>query len=103
MNQDFSQLVYNCVRIIPLGKVTTFSQIAIVCGEKKSTKKVIKAIKNTPNPVDLPVHRVVCSSGRLAPYYVFGNKRWQKRQLLLEGVEINKGKVDLSKYGFIYW
>ena len=45
MNQDFSQLVYNCVRIIPLGKVTTFSQIAIVCGEKKSTKKVIKAIK----------------------------------------------------------
>lgn len=70
MNKEFVFAVYDLVKLIPLGKVTTFSQIAGACGEKTAINSVIYAIKQNPSPETIPCHRVVTSSGAL-PFYVF--------------------------------
>jgi len=44
-------------------------------------------MKKSPSNRKLPCHRVVSSSGKLAPNYIFGDRQHQKNFLLDEGIE----------------
>ena len=86
------------VKLIPFGKVATFSEIARICGTGSSARAVSCMInKNLENP-EIPVHRVVKSDGSINPKI-----KKQKILLLNEGVRVEKNKVDLQIFGFYFW
>lgn len=82
------QAVYNLVKKIPKGKVTTYGLIA----EKLRTKNinlnghVVGWIMHKNNSADVPCHRVVDRNGRLAANFAFDGAKEQKLRLEAEGI-----------------
>lgn len=95
----FYQKVYELVRQIPEGKVTTYGRIARRLGSPRASRAVGYALHVNPEPVITPCHRVVNRKGRLAPGFAFGGPEVQKQLLQKEGVEVSKDYyVDLDRY-----
>lgn len=96
---NFYQRVYEAVKKIPCGKVTTYGQIALMAGSPRASRVVGGALHRNPTPGEVPCHRVVNREGRLAPDFAFGGPDVQKMLLEAEGVAVSsEGLVDLSQY-----
>lgn len=96
---NFYQRVYEAVKKIPCGKVTTYGQIALMAGSPRASRVVGGALHRNPTPGEVPCHRVVNREGRLAPDFAFGGPDVQKMLLEAEGVAVSSaGLVDLSQY-----
>lgn len=86
-----SEQVFEIVKKIPKGKVTTYKIIADKLGTK-AYRAIGQILKNNPNAPIVPCHRVVKSDGSVGGY--FGKLIDQKIDLLIsEGIKIKKGKV----------
>ena len=97
--QGFFDKVYETIRRIPRGKVSTYGDIARLCGNPRMARQVGWALHNNPAPVVNPCHRVVFSNGSVCTGFAFGGKDVQKAMLEEEGVEVSPDyKVDLKKY-----
>lgn len=83
---DFSDKVFEQVRRIPRGKVSTYGQIARLIGAPRSARYVGWALRNNDEPVKTPCHRVVFKDGKLAEGYAFGGDGVQRDLLKEEGV-----------------
>ncbi len=94
----FSQAVYEYLKTVPQGKVVTYGMIARAIGRPRAARQVGNALHHNPTPVVIPCHRVVHRDGRLAPAFAFGGERVQERLLRAEGVEVENGHVDMSKF-----
>jgi len=90
---EFSEKVFDAVIKIPCGRVTTYGQIAIICGHKGAFRAVGSTLHKNPVFGMIPCHRVVNSKGELAENYVFGGKEVQKNLLLEEGIEFSEEYV----------
>lgn len=89
---DFDARVYALVAHIPRGKVASYGQLAALCGAPRWWRRAAKAMANAPE--GLPCHRVLATSGELAPPGVFTD---QRERLLEEGVCFRKnGFVDMK-------
>ena len=64
-NNDFFERVYNIVRRVPYGRVTTYGAIAQFLGTAKSARMVGYAMNAAHNLEDVPAHRVVNRIGLL--------------------------------------
>lgn len=94
-NFNYKEKVYEIVRKIPKGKVTTYGAIAQKL--HMSPRTVGTALHLNPYEGEVPCHRVVNRAGRLAPSYAFGGEEIQRKLLKNEGVEFKKdGLVDLE-------
>ena len=93
--------IYEAVKKIPKGKVATYGQVAELAGDKKMARAVGNALHKNPDPENIPCFRVVNAKGELAGEFAFGGKGEQAKLLEAEGVEVNDGRVDLLKYGFL--
>ncbi len=102
-DSNFYQRVYEYVKLVPLGKVTTYGQIAAAIGRPKASRVVGYALHKNPNPQEIPCHRVVNREGKLTESFAFGGAKEQKRRLEAEGVEVKKNRVDLDRYLFHLW
>lgn len=92
--------VYKLTQKIPLGKVTTYGEIARLL--KTNPKTVGWALHANKNP-HVPCHRVVDRNGRLAPNFAFDGPIEQKRRLESEGVEfLDSTHVNLKKHLWIF-
>lgn len=100
---NFYKLVYDHVKLIPMGKVATYGEIARACGNPRASRVVGYALHRNPEPQTIPCHRVVNRDGKLADSFAFGGANVQKKLLQNEGVKVIKNKVDLSIYGFYFW
>ena len=97
---NFFGKIYEVVKTIPEGKVTTYGQIASKVGTKDA-RKIGWALHANPDETT-PCHRVVSKEGRLAPNFAFDGPKEQKRRLEKEGVTFtDETHVDLSKYGIM--
>ena len=97
----FYSKVYEIVALIPAGKVATYGQIAAMLGSPFAARAVGEAMRNTPEYLDIPCHRVVNKSGALAPDYVFGGSGRQRAMLRSEGVIFKEnGGIDMKKSGW---
>jgi len=101
--EKFYDLVYDCVKLIPMGKVSTYSEIARAAGNPTACRAALNALHKSPDHNSIPCHRVVNSKGQLSKHFKFGGIKAQKELLEIEGVEVHKNKVDLEKYGFYFW
>lgn len=83
---EFNIRIYKFVKLIPKGKVATYSQLAMLAGKPNGARLAGRAMKNTPTELDLPCHRVVSATGMTAPDYVFESKKHQRSMLEAEGI-----------------
>ena len=91
--QSLRMEVDDIVRQIPHGRVLTYGRIAELCGWPNYSR-LVGRIMRTASDAELPCHRVVNASGRLAPHYPE-----QASLLESEGVHLTpSGKVPLKKY-----
>lgn len=67
LSETFCREVYQVVCEIPLGKVSTYGSIAALLGMPQCSRMVGRALKQVPDNVSTPCHRVVNASGRLVP------------------------------------
>lgn len=84
----FQRRVYDRLRKIPRGQVTTYGEVARQIGEGPGAARAVgQAVGANPVAIVIPCHRVVASDGRLAGY---GGGLVRKARLLrLEGVEVD--------------
>ena len=95
---QFADKVYEYLKTVPRGKVTTYGMIARAIGHPRASWQVGNALHRNPTPVIIPCHRVVNREGRLAPAFAFGGVEKQAALLRAEGVEVVNGYVDMEKY-----
>lgn len=99
--KDFFDRVYDIVRKIPYGKVTTYGHIAEACGIKSAARTVGWAL-NGAKDSGLPCHRVVNRFGALTGKIHFGDPTLMEDLLRSEGVEFDEsGYINLDKYLWI--
>ena len=102
--ENFFERVYAAVRRIPRGRVTTYGQIAKMCGSPRSSRAVGYALHQNPYFGEVPCHRVVNREGRLAPAFAFGGAEVQKNMLEAEGGCVVRKEedglfyVDIDRY-----
>lgn len=71
--------VYHILDRIPVGKVTTYGDIAKALGHPNASRAIGRILNKNPNPIVVPCHRVVMSDGNVGGY-AFGKAR--KKELL---------------------
>ena len=64
MEELFRHQVYQVVRLIPEGKISTYGAIAKAVGYPNHSRQVGHAMGVCPK--DVPAHRVISSSGKLS-------------------------------------
>ena len=101
--REFEDLIYEHVRLVPLGMVSTFGELARAVGNNVQVSYIVNILKKVQDITYIPTHRIVTGNGELSSSFVDGGKRGQKKLLRFEGVIVKKNKVDLSKYGFYFW
>lgn len=94
---SFFSRVYELVAQIPRGKVATYGLIAEMLGNPRAARTVGWAMRATPKHLKLPCHRVIMSTGALAPEGIFG-PGVQRALLEAEGVVFTEtGRVDMER------
>jgi len=84
---------------IPRGKVVTYGQIAAALGDPRQARTVGWAMRNTPQWLDIPWHRVVNGSGGISTRHTIGGLNTQRKLLEDEGIVFNEeGCLDLETY-----
>lgn len=98
MKNDFYSRVYEIVKCIPRGKVTTYGIIAEFLGSKGSSRMVGWALNAVLDRIDIPCHRVVNRLGELSGKMHFDYPEQMKERLLEEHISFVGEAVDLSKH-----
>ncbi len=83
---------------IPKGSVASYGQIAEIAGIPRGARQVGYALRTLPKNSNVPWHRVIQSSGRIA--FEKGGPAYnrQSRRLIMEDVVILEGRIDMQKY-----
>ena len=98
-NENTFTRIYEIVRKIPKGKVTTYGQIAWLLGNPRMSRVVGYALHVNPEPGVIPCHRVVNRFGRVSSAFAFGGENRQIALLKEEGVTFrDEENVDLSRH-----
>ncbi len=90
---DTYEKIFEIVRQIPEGKVSTYGLIAMKIGEKFSARVVGYALNNSHSIEDIPAHRVVNRNGLLTGKHHFNPSTLMQTLLENEGVQIEQDKV----------
>lgn len=102
MITHFQQRVYQKLREVPSGRVTTYRDLAHAIGTK-AYRAVGQALNKNPFAPEVPCHRVVNSDGSVGG---FATGCENKIKLLkYEGITIENGKIaDFEKVRFaVFW
>jgi len=95
----FKGLVEAMVAAIPKGRVMTYGQIAVLCGQPRAAR-IVGGIAHFGNP-GLPWQRVVNKKGGLASGYP-GGRKGHKQVLEAEGVVVSK-EYTVNLKELLWW
>lgn len=99
MADDFYKKIYEIVRHIPKGKLSTYGQIAMLAGSPRASRIVGAAMCHAPHGAALPCHRVLYKDGALCCDNAFGGKEIQRKLLEAEGISfLPDGRANLKKH-----
>lgn len=99
-DESFFERVYEVVRLIPYGRVTTYGAIARFIGASSSARMVGWALNHScgKNP-PIPAHRVVNRNGFLTGKAHFSTPNEMENRLKSEGIIVENNQVkDFFKY-----
>ncbi len=98
---SFFEQVYDVVKLIPPGRVTSYGAIAFFLGAKSSARMVGWAMNAAHGMPDVPAHRVVNRNGMLSGKMHFDTPTRMESLLKKEKVKIqNDQVVDFEK---LFW
>jgi methylated-DNA-protein-cysteine methyltransferase-like protein len=100
-NKELVNQVYEIVRMIPKGKVTSYGAIAKCIGLKSGARWVGWVMNLSHAYPDVPAHRVVNSKGLLTGKHHFGLGNEMQLLLEAEGIRIIEDKVQ--NYKALFW
>ena len=94
VEKSFFEKVYEVVRLIPEGRVTSYGGIARYLGAAKSARMVGYAMNNSHNIEDIPAQRVVNRKGLLTGKHHFGGTSAMQQLLEAEGIIIKENQIQ---------
>ncbi len=102
MENDFFNQVYQVVRLIPKGRVTSYGAIAVYLGAKGSSRMVGYAMNaaHSQKP-KVPAHRVVNRNGQLSGRHHFSTPF--AMQELLEKEKIKVEEDTVVEFKNLFW
>lgn len=96
---NFFERVYDVVRQIPYGKVTSYGAIAKAIGSPQSSRMVGYAMNASHTMDDVPAHRVVNRNGMLTGKHHFEGSNLMQQLLESEGIKVVENKIlDFEKH-----
>ncbi len=101
MEKDsFFNKVYDVVRQIPLGRVTSYGAIAAYLGARSSARMVGWAMNASHHSAEaIPAHRVVNRIGMLTGKHHFGSPHMMEQLLVNEGIQVQDDRIiDFKKH-----
>ncbi len=101
LGKDFFDSVYQVVRLIPKGRVTSYGAIAAYLGAKSGARMVGWAMNAAHTDSSVPAHRVINSQGLLTGKAHFGTPTAMQELLEAEGIEVKNDKV--VKFQELFW
>lgn len=100
-NQNFFSHVYEVVKQIPYGRVTSYGAIAKHIGAAGSARMVGWAMNASHNLPDVPAHRVVNRKGLLSGKHHFDGTNLMQQLLESEGINVIDNQIqDFEK---VFW
>ena len=99
--KNFFKDVYDVVRLIPHGRVTTYGSIAKYLGSPLSSRMVGWAMNAALRLPDIPAHRVVNRRGVLTGKNHFEWPGRMQKLLEKEGIVVNNDKI--VNFQHVYW
>ncbi|WP_276091277.1 MGMT family protein [Pedobacter sp. JY14-1] len=102
MEQSFYDQVFELVRLVPKGRVTSYGAVAKALGAGGSARMVGYAMANAgmTSPA-VPAHRVVNSSGLLTGRFHFSPPERMQELLEKEGIVVKDNKIKDFKQ--LFW
>lgn len=98
---NFFEKVYEVVRLIPEGRITSYGAIAKFLGAARSARMVGWALNNSHNLEGIPAQRVVNRKGMLTGKNHFGSTTAMQQLLEAEGIKVEENQiVEFSK---LFW
>ncbi len=96
-NKDFFQKVFEVVKLIPEGRVSSYGLIANYLGSKKSSRMVGWAMNASHKLLDVPAHRVVNRNGLLTGKMHFDSPSRMQELLEKEGIIVVEDQIQNFK------
>lgn len=97
----FTQRVYDVVRMIPPGRVTTYSAVATLVLSPRAARAVGQALRAGLWSDPVPWQRVINAQGRISIRGDLVRAELQEKLLKEEGVDFDgSGKIDLDRFGW---
>jgi methylated-DNA-protein-cysteine methyltransferase-like protein len=85
--------VYEVVKLIPAGRVSSYGAIAEYLGMKNGARMVGWAMNACHEMADVPAHRVVNRNGLLSGKHFFGTPTAMQDLLEAEGISVENDQV----------
>ncbi len=101
MKESIFDLIFDIVRNIPKGRVTSYGAIARCIGTGGSARLVGWAMHAAGAYPDVPAHRVVNSKGLLTGKHHFGTPTKMEKLLAKEGIKVKNDKV--VEFSTVFW
>jgi methylated-DNA-protein-cysteine methyltransferase-like protein len=90
--------IWETIAEIPSGKVASYGQVAEIAGIPRGARQVGYALRHLPDGHELPWHRVLQVSGRIAFDKDSRAYKEQRKRLMMEDVAVISGKVNMQQY-----
>lgn len=100
-SENFFSRVYQVVKQIPEGRVTSYGAIAKYIGSGKSARMVGWAMNNAHSMPEIPAHRVVNRNGLLTGKMHFASPTLM--QELLENEQIKVLEDQVQDFENLFW
>jgi methylated-DNA-protein-cysteine methyltransferase-like protein len=100
-NKDFFTDVYDVVRLIPCGRVTSYGAIANYLGAKQGARMVGWAMNASHVIPDVLAHRVVNRNGLLSGKHHFDGPNAMELRLQEEGIQVVQNQIQ--NFEKVFW
>lgn len=100
-NRDFFHNVFDVVRLIPEGRVTSYGAIAKYLGAPRSSRMVGWAMNASHKEEGIPAHRLVNRNGLLSGRHHFNPPEAMEQRLVAEGIDVKEHQVQSLKT--VFW
>ena len=98
MVSEFTANVVKIIGSIPKGKVLSYGRIALLAGNPKGARQVVRVLYSQGKKHDLPWHRVVNAQGGISIKDPVGAQE-QRFRLEAEGVSFSQdGHTDMKRF-----
>jgi methylated-DNA-protein-cysteine methyltransferase-like protein len=100
-NKNFFADVYEVVKLIPSGRVSTYGAIGAYLGMKSSARMVGWAMNQSHAMPDVPAHRVVNRVGLLTGKHFFQTPSLMQELLAAEGIQVKDDQI--VNFRSVFW